>query len=91
MALSADKYIEVICVVPMKVSQYQSERYAVMIVSGQQSLIEELAKIQEAMELESTLTAADLTANLCFEGIPNFSQLPKGSPAMFSIGCNTHG
>jgi len=48
--------------------------------------MEELAKIQEAMELETTLTAADLTANLCFEGIPNFSQLPKGAQLFFPSG-----
>ena len=48
--------------------------------------LEELAKIQEAMELETTLTAADLTANLCFEGIPNFSQLPKGTQLFFPSG-----
>jgi len=48
--------------------------------------LEELAKIQEAMELETTLTAANLTANLCFEGIPNFSQLPKGSQLCFPSG-----
>ena len=48
--------------------------------------LEELTKIQESMELETTLTAATLTANLCFEGIPNFSQLPKGSQLCFPSG-----
>ena len=48
--------------------------------------LEELVKIQETMELETTLTAATLTANLCFEGIPNFSQLPKGSQLCFPSG-----
>lgn len=48
--------------------------------------LEEISKIQEAMELETTLTAATLTANLCFEGIPNFSQLPKGSQLCFPSG-----
>ena len=48
--------------------------------------LEELAKIQEAMELENTLTAATLAANLCFEGITNFSQLPKGSQLCFPSG-----
>ena len=48
--------------------------------------LEELTKIQETMELETTLTAATLTANLCFEGIPNFSQLPKGSQLCFPSG-----
>ena len=48
--------------------------------------VEELAKIQEAMELETTLTATTLNANLCFEGIPNLSQLPKGSQLCFPSG-----
>jgi len=48
--------------------------------------LEELAKIQETMELENTLTAATLAANLCFEGITNFSQLPKGSQLCFPSG-----
>ena len=48
--------------------------------------VEELAKIQEMMELETTLTAATLGANLCFEGIPNFSQLPKGPQLVFPSG-----
>ena len=48
--------------------------------------LEELAMIQEVMELETTLTATTLTANLCFEGIPNFSQLPKGSQLCFPSG-----
>ena len=48
--------------------------------------LEELAKIREAMELENTLTAATLAANLCFEGITNFSQLPKGSQLCFPSG-----
>jgi hypothetical protein len=38
------------------------------------------------MDIETTLTAADLTANLCFEGIPNFSQLPKGTQLVFPSG-----
>ena len=48
--------------------------------------LEELTKIQESMELETTLTATTLTANLCFKGIPNFSQLPKGSQLCFPSG-----
>ena len=48
--------------------------------------LEELTKIEESMELETTLTAATLTANLCFKGIPNFSQLPKGSQLCFPSG-----
>ena len=48
--------------------------------------MEELAKIQETMELETTLTAVTLGANLCFEGIPNFSQLPKGTQLVFPSG-----
>ena len=48
--------------------------------------LEELTKIEESMELETTLTAATLTANLCFKGIPYFSQLPKGSQLCFPSG-----
>ena len=48
--------------------------------------LEELTKLEESMELETTLTAATLTANLCFKGIPNFSQLPKGSQLCFPSG-----
>ena len=48
--------------------------------------LEELTKIEESMELETTLTAATLTANLCFKGIPNFSLLPIGSQLCFPSG-----
>ena len=48
--------------------------------------LEELTKIQESMELEKTLTATTLPAHLCFKGIPNFSQLPKGSQLCFPSG-----
>ena len=47
---------------------------------------EELAKIQKAMELETTLTADTLGANLCFEGLPDFSRLPKGTELWFPSG-----
>ena len=46
----------------------------------------ELAKIQEAMELETLLTAGTLGANLCFEGVPDFSRLPKGTKLLFPSG-----
>ncbi len=48
--------------------------------------VEELAKIQQAMELETSLTAETLGANLCFEGLPDFSRLPKGTELWFPSG-----
>ena len=48
--------------------------------------VEELAFISENMKLDRVLQAADLGANLCFEGIPDFSQLPKGSKFTFPSG-----
>jgi hypothetical protein len=48
--------------------------------------LEELTKIQEKMQLKTPLAAEILTANLCLEGIPNFSQLPKGTQLWFPSG-----
>ncbi len=48
--------------------------------------LEELAKIQQAMELETPLTAGTLGANLCFEGLADFSRLPKGTELWFPSG-----
>lgn len=48
--------------------------------------VEELAKIQQAMELETSLTAETLGANLCFEGLPDFSRLTKGTELWFPSG-----
>jgi hypothetical protein len=38
------------------------------------------------MQLKTPLAAEILTANLCLEGIPNFSQLPKGTQLWFPSG-----
>ena len=48
--------------------------------------IEELQSISETMGLEEHLTARILGANLCFSGIPELSQLPKGSKLSFPSG-----
>ena len=48
--------------------------------------MEELAIIQRKMDLKKPLTAATLGANICLEGIPNFSQLPKGTKLIFPSG-----
>lgn len=47
---------------------------------------EELAEISEAMDLETSLSAAHVGANLCFEGIPELSRLPKGTILTFPSG-----
>ena len=48
--------------------------------------IEELAKITKGMNLKHDLTAETLGANLCFEGISNFSRLPRGTKLLFPSG-----
>ena len=48
--------------------------------------VEELAVIQRKMDLKEQLTAATLGANICLEGVPNFSQLPKGTELIFPSG-----
>ena len=48
--------------------------------------IEELAEITTAMDLKEPLLAATLGANLCLEGIPNLSRLPKGTILKFPSG-----
>ena len=48
--------------------------------------IEELTMMTEAMNLQDNLTAETLGANLCFEGIPNFSGLPRGTKLLFPSG-----
>jgi len=45
--------------------------------------VEEIAEIAEAMDLTEPLTAAALGANLCIEGIPEFSRLPRGTTMRF--------
>ena len=48
--------------------------------------IEELTMMTKGMRLQESLTAETLGANLCFEGIQNFSQLPKGTKLLFPSG-----
>jgi len=48
--------------------------------------VEELAEIQEAMDLTEPLTATALGANLCFEGVAELSRLPKGTIMRFPSG-----
>ncbi len=47
---------------------------------------EELAGIQAAMDLSETLTATDVGANLCLQGVPEMSKLPKGTVLKFPSG-----
>jgi hypothetical protein len=48
--------------------------------------VEELAIIEKKMDLKEPLTAATLGANLCVEGIPDFSRLPKSARLIFPSG-----
>lgn len=48
--------------------------------------VEELADIEEAMDLSEPLTAANLGANLCLSGVQELSRLPKGSLLKFPSG-----
>jgi hypothetical protein len=48
--------------------------------------IEELKEIEELMQLSTPLLPSVLGANLCFQGIPDFSQLPKGTQLFFPSG-----
>ena len=48
--------------------------------------VEELEIIREKLDLGEPLAAATLGANLCVEGIPNFSQLPRGTKLVFPSG-----
>jgi hypothetical protein len=48
--------------------------------------VEELAHITERLELSEPLSPATLGANLCIEGIPEFSLLPKGTRLVFPSG-----
>jgi hypothetical protein len=48
--------------------------------------VEEIAQIQTNMDLVETLTCLDMSVNLCFEGIADFSQLPKGTKFIFPSG-----
>jgi MOSC domain-containing protein YiiM len=48
--------------------------------------IEELADIAATMGTSESLTAASVGANLCLEGIPELSRLPKGTLLSFPSG-----
>jgi hypothetical protein len=48
--------------------------------------VEELAHISERLDLTESLSPATLGANLCIEGIPDFSLLPKGTTLWFPSG-----
>ena len=48
--------------------------------------VEELAHITERLELSEPLSPTTLGANLCIEGIPEFSLLPKGTRLVFPSG-----
>jgi len=48
--------------------------------------VDELAAISEAMDLEDVISAASVGANLCIDGIPELSRLPKGTLLKFSSG-----
>ena len=48
--------------------------------------MEELEEISAAMDLSMPLSAASVGVNLCFEGIPELSRLPKGSTLKFPSG-----
>lgn len=48
--------------------------------------LEELAATTEAMQLSEPLQAATLGANLCIEGLPYLSRLPRGTLLTFSSG-----
>jgi len=47
---------------------------------------EELAYVSKRLDLTEVLSPATLGANLCFEGIPEFSLLPKGTLLVFPSG-----
>ena len=48
--------------------------------------VEELAHITAQLDLTEPLSPLTLGANLCFEGIPEFSLLPKGTLLVFPSG-----
>ena len=48
--------------------------------------IEELAEIQDAMDLTEPPGATDLGANLCLAGLPELSRMPKGTLLKFPSG-----
>lgn len=48
--------------------------------------VEELKEMSELLELAEPLAPGTLGANLCFEGIPDFSLLPRGTRLKFPSG-----
>jgi hypothetical protein len=48
--------------------------------------VDELTAISEAMDLKDQITAASVGANLCIDGIPELSSLPKGTLLKFPSG-----
>ena len=48
--------------------------------------VEELAYISERLDLNETLRPSTLGANLCIEGVADFSLLPKGTKLLFPSG-----
>ncbi len=48
--------------------------------------VEELAHISERLALIEPMTPSTLGANLCIEGVPEFSMLPKGTKLVFPSG-----
>lgn len=48
--------------------------------------LEELAEIEQAMDLSEPLTATCLGANLCFSGLRQLSRLPRGTLLKFPSG-----
>ncbi len=48
--------------------------------------LEELAVIRERLDLKEPLMAATLGANICVQGIPDFSRLARGSRLVFPSG-----
>lgn len=48
--------------------------------------VEELAEISDAMDLSEPLTATELGANLCLQGVEQLSRLPKGTLLKFPSG-----
>jgi len=53
--------------------------------------MEELSEIAAVMDLAEPLTAAALGANLCIEGIPELSRLPRGTTFRFPSGAELQG
>jgi hypothetical protein len=48
--------------------------------------VEELALIADRLDLKEPLMAATLGANICVEGVPDFSRLARGSRLVFPSG-----